>query len=235
MPSRDLELPNEITLPYAKFLGGGEPARIARNIRLELTEHTYLPKAHDPRADWVACVGVPAFRAMRDLHPQGVGHFATIGTGAGMDALAAIEILNRRTVTMTDLHQDVVDAALRNVTGNLAGGHAVTLQGEVGELLQPLARSGRTYDLIYENLPNIPLPEGQELKDGMVSSKLRADRPGNRQGGAAIPARACMRNYCRKPSRSSRPRAACSPASARGCRSRRSSTWPTKRAAARNC
>jgi methylase of polypeptide subunit release factors len=38
-----------------------------------------------------------------------------IGTGAGLDALAAIEVLAPAQVLVTDLHYDVVAAAVRNI------------------------------------------------------------------------------------------------------------------------
>ena len=172
MPSLVREtLPTELTLSYRDFLGE-EPLRVKERLHLELTEHTYLPKTKDPRADWVASVAMPAFRALRAEQPDGIGAFATVGTGVGMDALAAIEMLRPNTVMVTDIHPDVVVAAQRNVATNLVDGHGVELLSGTGALGEPLQASGCTYDVVYENLPNIPLPEDQTLANGMASSSF---------------------------------------------------------------
>ena len=83
-----------------------------------------------------------------------------IGTGAGLDALAAIEVLAPTRVLVTDLHHDVVAEAVRNIQENLLEPRAVQVEGMVGSLGTPLLDGQETVDLLYENLPNIPLPDG---------------------------------------------------------------------------
>ncbi len=161
-----------------------QPQRIAPELHVELTEHTYLPKVHSPRSDWVASVAIPAFEAYaKRCADQGraVGDFCTIGTGAGLDALAAIEILNPQRVTVTDLHATVVERALSNIRRNLLAPETVQLDGRVGDLATPLLDGSQRFDLIYENLPNIPLLEGIDLNKGINSSSFiisqRSDLP----------------------------------------------------------
>lgn len=54
----------ELTIPTAELLGlEGPPSRLASELDLRLTEHTYLPKADSTRRDWVATVALPTFRS----------------------------------------------------------------------------------------------------------------------------------------------------------------------------
>jgi methylase of polypeptide subunit release factors len=147
--------------------------RIQDEIALQLTEHTYLPKAESPRSDWVMSVTIPAFRAYRERHGlTEVNSFCTIGTGSGTDALAAIEILAPANATLTDLHPDVVKLAVGNVQRNLAAEEATRVEGFAGDLATPLLNQKTAFDLIYENLPNIPLFEGIVLMDEQNSSSF---------------------------------------------------------------
>ncbi|MFG3052274.1 class I SAM-dependent methyltransferase [Kitasatospora sp. NPDC048239] len=164
----------EVVVSPGEFFQIGETRRIRSAIRLELTEHSYLPKSDDPRADWVASVAVPAFKTLSQmgfLAPR----FCTIGTGAGLDALAAVEILKARTVGFTDIHDDVLEHARRNIQSNLLA-QDVELVGGVGDLLSPLVGTLSEVDVIYENLPNIPMAETDDLADGQTSSTFIRER-----------------------------------------------------------
>lgn len=171
----------ELVILSEEFLQTSEECqRIRSEISLMLTEHTYRPKltnikdpqnSDDWRADWLATSAVPAFKQWRREHPyKQVKAFASIGTGAGLDALAAIEIFNPQVVVVTDIHEDVVEQALDNIRSNLLNPENVTLIGVVGNLAEPLKGLGISFDLIYENLPNIPLPETTELRRGINSA-----------------------------------------------------------------
>ncbi|MFI9328693.1 class I SAM-dependent methyltransferase [Kitasatospora sp. NPDC052868] len=164
----------EVVVSPGEFFQIGETQRIRSAIRLELTEHSYLPKSDDPRADWVASVAVPAFKTLSQmgfLAPR----FCTIGTGAGLDALAAVEILKARTIGFTDIHDDVLEHARRNIQSNLLA-QDVELVGGVGDLLSPLVGTLSEVDVIYENLPNIPMAETDDLADGQTSSTFIRER-----------------------------------------------------------
>ena len=166
-----------------QFLGEGiKLQRIENSLELQLTPHTYTPKL-DPREDWVASVAVPAFRAFRDKNLDWNGNFATIGTGIGLDALAAIEILNPKLVMLTDLHTDVIRTATKNVYNHMLDSTVTKLVTGRGELSAPLIFSGRKFDIVYENLPNIPLPENSDINDGMASSSFARGVPNEGAAG----------------------------------------------------
>lgn len=117
---------------------------------------TYLPKVDNPRMDWVASVAVPAFMAHNAQNK--VRSFATIGTGAGLDAIAAVEIFDLERLAITDLHQAVVDAAAENVRTATAGFGKVCLFAAAGDILAPLVDQGGGYDLIYGDSSPLFLP-----------------------------------------------------------------------------
>ncbi|WP_420345474.1 hypothetical protein [Pelagibius sp.] len=166
------------------FLGLAQPSCLTDTLRLRLTDQCYLPKGQAPMQDWVARVACPAFLAYRHAHPEAAAvlkRFCTIGTGAGLDALAAAEVLKPAVIAITDLHRAVVDQAMANILANLKRPDSVILRSGVGDLLTPFDGSGLRFDLIYENLPNIPLPADVSLDDGQASSSFIAPR------GEAIP------------------------------------------------
>jgi len=162
-PSFDLKFAS------APYLGIERATRIKDELDIKLSDHSYLPLPDDPQRDWVASVAVPAFKLI--VAKEGpLDSFATIGTGSGVDALSAIEILGPSRVGITDLHTEVVEVARANIIRNLREGTKVEIEAGVGDLLSPLAGRGPKYDLIYENLPNVSLPEGDDLADERLSS-----------------------------------------------------------------
>ncbi|MFE2425072.1 class I SAM-dependent methyltransferase [Streptomyces hokutonensis] len=164
----------ELLVSPTEFFRLEETTRIKPSIGLKLSDRSYLPKADQPRADWVASVAVPAFKTlarMGFLAPR----FCTVGTGAGLDVLAAVEILKARTVGFTDLHEDVLDYAHENVRSNLLD-QDIELLGGAGDILAPLAGQLSDVDVIYENLPNIPMAESGDLADGQTSSTFISAR-----------------------------------------------------------
>ncbi|KAJ7822255.1 hypothetical protein B0H14DRAFT_3470865 [Mycena olivaceomarginata] len=145
----------KVDVDFEHFFLIGKPQRIPSQFTIELTEHTYLPKVDNPRRDWVSSVAVPAFLA---YHTQNqVRPFATIGTGAGLDAIVAVDIFNPERIVAT-------------------AGIDVHLIAGTGDLLSPLAGQNGTYDLIYENLPNIPLALDCTIDDGQTSATYVSGR-----------------------------------------------------------
>lgn len=140
------------------------PARLKDTLDIHVTEHAFLPSVDDILGDWVATIATPAFKLIRRRQgPQ--AHFCSIGTGVGLDALAAIETLEATRIGITDVHQDVVAAAVANIRGNLKDPDSIALEAGHGDLLEPLAPDDAApprYDLIYENLPNIPVADAEE-------------------------------------------------------------------------
>ncbi|NJL71413.1 MAG: class I SAM-dependent methyltransferase [Candidatus Competibacteraceae bacterium] len=164
-----------INLDIATFFNLKNPSRIRRDAAIKLSGRSYLPKIDDPRSDWVASVAVPAFLALAQTGIE-AQDFCSIGTGAGLDALAAIEILKARNVIITDLHDDVVSLARHNIINNTVSARELTVYTGVGDLLSPILDEHIKLDLLYENLPNIPISDGCNLKDGQTSSTFIAER-----------------------------------------------------------
>jgi len=181
LPPKVSSAPAQDALPELRFdarryLGASNLVRIKDEIEIALADRAYLPDLKDLKRDWVASVAAPAFRAL--AHDRTAPHraFATIGTGSGVDALAAIEILGAEVVGITDLFEEVVAAAARNVRGNLRPGVAISLHAGAGDLLVPLASSGVKFDVIYENLPNLPVDDTRLIEQDKTSAAFLAPR-----------------------------------------------------------
>lgn len=171
---------DEVSFPASVILGHSEPpVSIENDLKLRLTEHTYLPKHASPRSDWVYSVARPAFYAYKDLHcpttPCNL-RFCSIGTGSGTDALAAIEILTPREIVVTDLHADVINNAIENIKKNIRNSDNFNIKGLHGDLGNPLIEAGMKFDLIYENLPNIPALDDIDIYQGINSSSFSKPR-----------------------------------------------------------
>jgi len=137
------------------------PECLKETLDIHVTEHAFLPSVDEILSDWVATIATPAFKLIRQR--QGAQKaFCSIGTGVGLDALAAIETLGATEVGITDVHADVVDAACTNIRDNLKEPERVQIDAGFGDLLSPL-NPARRYDLIYENLPNIPIADAEEV------------------------------------------------------------------------
>ena len=155
------------------FFGLSEVLRIYPKAEIRLTDHSYLPKAMDLRSDWVASVAAPSFLALARVGVT-APNFCAVGTGAGLDGLAAIEILKAQHVCITDVHNDVVERARSNILENVQVKN-ISVEGYVGDIPSCLENSAPIFDLIYENLPNIPLVN-ENLYEGQNSSTFIAAR-----------------------------------------------------------
>ncbi|KAH7024722.1 uncharacterized protein B0I36DRAFT_295397 [Microdochium trichocladiopsis] len=166
---------------------GTKPTRVDDAFAISLAEQSYLPKVDDPRADWVVVAAFNAFQAFQQGQLGKVERFATIGTGSGTDVVAALETFPQlKFAAMTDLHQSVVDVAKHNVVSATQGSAPVVRRvaerifAADGDLLQPLEGQA-AFDLIYENLPNIPLSTSSSttdtlVREGQTSSTFVGDR-----------------------------------------------------------
>jgi hypothetical protein len=152
------------------YLSIPEPERIKRKLVINLDSRCFLPRIDDLQSDWVSHIAAPAFKLIRRHLGEDAGSFCTIGTGCGLDALAAVEILGARRIGLTDVHDGVVSTASANVANNVNTGFGVTLEAGCGDLLQPLERYEPRYDVIYENLPNVPADSPSKASDGRNSS-----------------------------------------------------------------
>jgi hypothetical protein len=144
----------------------GAPNRIASTLRIGLSEHCLAPSLDDLDADWLASVAAPAFHILARTRPAAQRQsFLSIGTGCGLDALGAVEILGSSMIAVTDVFPDIVAAARTNIAANLARGTTIALTAETGDLLGPLVRSPLRFDIVYENLPNTPVAEPELLAE----------------------------------------------------------------------
>ncbi|MDY6330627.1 MAG: 50S ribosomal protein L11 methyltransferase [Fibrobacter sp.] len=154
-----------IVVDVNKYLAlNGATKRIKDYLSIEVADHAYLPKTEDIKSDWVAYIAAPAFKLIREKLDHDIDSFVSIGTGSGIDVLAGIELLGAKRVGFTDLQRSVVAAAAQNVRNNLKSNDIEFEFGD-GDLLQPLKNGKRNYDVIYENLPNVPLANNTKIED----------------------------------------------------------------------
>ena len=155
-----------ILVDVKKYLALEEaPKQVQDYLSVGVTDHAYLPKTEDITSDWVAYIAAPAFKLIRENLRHDVEAFASIGTGSGIDVLTGIELLGAKRVGFTDLLESVVDAAAENIKKNLKNADSIELEFGAGDLLQPLENGKRRYDVIYENLPNVPLTDNTKIED----------------------------------------------------------------------
>ena len=155
-----------ILVDVKKYLALEEaPKHVQDYLSVGVTDHAYLPKIEDITSDWVAYIAAPAFKLIRENLRHDVEAFASIGTGSGIDVLTGIELLGAKRVGFTDLLESVVVAAAENVKKNLKNADSIELEFGAGDLLQPLENGKRRYDVIYENLPNVPLTDNTKIED----------------------------------------------------------------------
>lgn len=147
------------------------PVSIKEILDIKLSDHAYLPNVVDLRNDWVAWIAIPAFKRYRKkLGSKKIESFCSIGTGSGLDVLSAIEVFNVRKVGLTDVHKDVVGTAVDNIIQNKVDSDSLVVEAGHGDLLSPLKKFGSKYDVIYENLPNLPLQNKKDFNDERTSS-----------------------------------------------------------------
>jgi methylase of polypeptide subunit release factors len=113
-------------------------------------------QVNNPRADWVVTAALNAFQAYKSGNYSIVRRFATIGTGSGTDAIAALDLFPQLSaIAMTDMHDEVVETAKINLlsatqkTDKAVRSIAKCAIAKVGDLMLPL-KGESSFDLIYE-------------------------------------------------------------------------------------
>jgi hypothetical protein len=166
-----------IEVPAKLYLDLQKPVRIKERLAIALSSHSYHPRIDDLQSDWIAHVAAPAFKLFhRQRGESSIASFCSIGTGSGLDVLSAVEILGAKRVGLTDVHEDVVATAVENISRNHLESHPLTIESGYGDLLSPLRAYNARYDLIYENLPNVPLQNAGEIVIDRKSSTHLAPR-----------------------------------------------------------
>jgi hypothetical protein len=161
---------NSIVVDTSRYLQIDLLQRIQPQLTVEITGHCFQPHINDLESDWVAHVAAPSFKVYRQRRGSDIESFCSIGTGSGLDVLSAIEILGATRVGLTDVHDEVVEAAVANVVRNQLSTHTVAIQSGFGDLLTPLLPYAAHYDVIYENLPNILSQDAQSVAEEKNSS-----------------------------------------------------------------
>jgi hypothetical protein len=132
---------------------------------------TYAP-SYPPRDQmqntWlsIALEGIETLFAHRA--PEDVwSDVAVVGTGNGLDAIGISRIVKPERIVASDIHPRALEAARWNVANHVGEQcRASILQSDLFEAYPEQSR----FDLIYENLPNIP--DGTELLEGIRSASF---------------------------------------------------------------
>ncbi|OJJ94711.1 hypothetical protein ASPACDRAFT_48539 [Aspergillus aculeatus ATCC 16872] len=167
---------NDLSIHFESFYGV-KPRHVSPLFKISLSDLSYQPKVERPTADWAVTAAFQAFRSFQLAGYSPVRRFATIGTGSGTDAVGALEVFFPElvSITMTDLSPEVAATAKLNLISAVHDSRktiqAVALEATslTGYGLEPL-KGQQVFDLIDENLPNIPLPEGATLLEDQTSS-----------------------------------------------------------------
>lgn len=150
-----------------------------RNIRILLDRRMYSlkPELED---NWVW----HAFRgfAMIESRLAAIGRrprsFAAIGTGSGVDAIGAAHIFGAlRRLVVTDVEEPLVRLAAANIRANIR--EEVKVEALTGDVCRPLIEAGAKLDVIYANLPNIPVTRGADIIDHGTFYRPTADGTGD--------------------------------------------------------
>ena len=151
-------------------------------LDIAVEDHAYLPHIDDIENDWLAFIAVPAFKlARKKNNEKAFSSFASIGTGPGLDVLAGAEVLGAKKLGFTDLQTSVVDAAASNVKNNLSSVDDFNLIYGAGDLFDPFRNKGENgenerFDVVYENLPNVPLSQDKVVTDSRNSGHYLEER-----------------------------------------------------------
>lgn len=130
-----------------------------RKISVQYNERMY-PIKEIPEENWLyySFEGFKILDKKRGREGKSVKSFASIGSGNGVDALGASYIFKEaEDFYLTDIDQRVLPFALANFRNNTGREPPPNVSTLAGDLAQPLIKKGIKCDLVYANLPNIPL------------------------------------------------------------------------------
>lgn len=144
---------------------------IHKSGEISITEAAYEFYPDHPKDYWLY-VAFLGFQKYAKKHGK-ISSFASIGTGAGIDAIGAYEIFKPKKIIVTDIHPRLPALAKRNITKNIPSN--VEMISLKGDLCQPLIERKLKVDLIYANLPNLPAEERPLKNKTNVSYYLKRD------------------------------------------------------------
>lgn len=138
-------------------------------ILVQLSENTYFPEGESQNG-WIPLEVASIVSLKRQkFTPRNA---AFVGCGAALEAIALTHICDLQEIWLTDVHENVCEIAARNLSQNLPDKKSVDISWAVGDLCEPLRDNG-PFDLLFENLPNIPFDMiNESLKDGVHSASF---------------------------------------------------------------
>ena len=131
-------------------LGDGHPKYIYLNERM-------YPVKDALEENWLY-YAFAGFKELKNRLKVAPSNFATIGTGNGVDALLAHHVFESLDeFYLTDIDPDVLGLSVMNFYQNANA--PVKAFSFSGNHTEPLEKNGISADVIYANLPNIPLTD----------------------------------------------------------------------------
>lgn len=134
---------------------------LKERIFLDHEDELYKPITVDDDVDYYkndwAVLAFRAFNIIKTRFQPEVKSFCTVGTGIGLDALGAIEAFSPEWVVLTDINESIAMKACINVRSNLKNNERFKIKPIGANILDGHLKALNTkFDLIYENLPNLP-------------------------------------------------------------------------------
>lgn len=144
---------------------------IEKSGQITITEHLYEFYPDRPKDYWLY-VAFLGFQKYAKEHNK-ISSFASIGTGAGIDAIGAYEIFKPKQIIVTDIHPEIPAIAEKNIKDNIPSD--VDVIALEGDLCRPLIEKNLKVDLVYANLPNLPADQPPLDDNTSVSYYLKRD------------------------------------------------------------
>jgi len=153
-----------------------KPVHIKEHLDIEIVDNSFLPGAKGD--DWFQHSALPALKLIEKERPGEIKSFLSIGSGPGLDVLASYEVFGSSKLGLTDLQGSIVKSAVQNIKSNLLEPEKVEVSGYPGDLFEPLrnAEGNPRFDIIYENLPNVPIPEDADINKSRSSTSYTEKR-----------------------------------------------------------
>ncbi len=131
------------------------------------------------RNDWTTL----AFRAFQEIQKNKcIKDLCIIGTSTGLDGIGAIEIFGPEGIYITDIYQDVVALASSNIKNNLKPSIKPRINNFTSFFFEAENFNMSRFDLIYENLPNLPEDMTNDFDEQPASASFSPQFPNNING-----------------------------------------------------
>lgn len=172
----DSPTPRERLIDLTTHYGHLSCFRGAGPLLVRANAHTYVPaRATHPGLDhtWLSMAFGGLERLRDEVGPGGVRRAAMIGTGDGLDASGVSRLFDTELIVASDLHPEVLDIARANIARLARPGARIDVIRS--DLLRQYPADAR-FDLVYENLPNIPEADDDIYRGLRTASCFEASR-----------------------------------------------------------